>query len=450
MKKITLILCSLSFIPALAQEHFSGISTSKRVGILNGNNNPSEFANLGSRFEVQLFGASVNASSNKVGFSDLLNGSDVEELMFAGDKPVNFTTNAELALPGFAFKALGWGFAVTSGAHITANVIEVNSDLGRALVGNEDVNASTAASIINDSGNQRINATTWGEIGFSAARKIYGNDKHQFNAGITLKLLFPGSYANFGASNFSGTIDNSLGTPYLSGASANLNVAYSGSLGESFTDASDYTSSVFGNLKGMATDIGFDYQLKSGSSYKLKVGLAIKNMGSMTFKSDDNQSTNYALTIPNAAPGNPGLDLNEFNDAESLSDVEAILLSHPGYLTEESQSTDFKVKLPTVLNLYADYNIISKLNVTLFLQQKVNKDQENDQVASQNIFSITPRVNLSFFEAFVPVSFNEISGTTAGFGLRLAGFYLGSNSVLTAIGDGKQADAYFGYRFGFL
>ncbi|MGK4567924.1 hypothetical protein [Flavobacterium sp. 3HN19-14] len=446
MKKITLLLCTAFVLPAMAQEHFSAISTSKRVGILNGNVNPSEFANLGSRVEIQLFGLSVNASSNKVGFSDLVNGEDVEDLMFSGSKAVDFTTNAELALPGVAFKALGWGFAVTSGAHVTANVIGVNSDLGRALVGDSDIDAQTAANIIENSGNQRINATTWGEIGFSAARKIYENDKHRFNAGLTLKLLFPGSYANFGASQFNGTISYEPGGPYLSNASANLNVAYSGSLADNFTDTSDYTSSLFGNLKGMAGDIGFDYQLKSGSGYKLKVGLAVKNMGSMTFKSDKNSSTDYQLSIT----GTDRLNLNDFNDSESLSDVEEVLITR-GFLDKSSpEKTNFKVKLPTVLNLYADYNILPTLNVTLFLQQKMNKDEKNDQVASQNIFSITPRVNISFFEAFLPVSFNEISGTTAGFGFRLAGFYLGSNSVLTAIGDGKQADAYLGYRFGFL
>jgi hypothetical protein len=444
MKKITLLFCTFVVLPMMAQEHFAPLATSKRVGILNGNMNPSEFANLGSRFEVQIFGLSVNASSNKVGFSDIVGGDDLEALIFAGDEPVDFTTNAEIALPGFAFKALGWGFGISAGGHITANVIDVNSDLGRALVGDE-LDAATVANVINNSGNQRINATTWGEIGLSAARKIYGNEKHQVNGGVTLKLLFPGSYANFGASKFSGTISYEPGGPYLSNANANLNVAYSGGLADSFTDASDYTSSLFGQLKGMAGDIGFDYQYKPGTSYKLKVGAAIKNMGSMTFKSDDNQSTNYALNIP----ANDPLNLNEFNDVDSLSEVESILAGH-GYLTEESQSNDFKVKLPTVLNLYADYNIISKLNVTLFLQQKMNKDDDNKQIASQNSFSITPRVNLSFFEAFLPVSFNEISGTQAGFGFRLSGFYLGSNSILTALGDGKQADAYFGYRFGFL
>ena len=40
---------------ASAQDHFGGITTSKRVGILNVGMNPSELSNLKSKFEVQLF-----------------------------------------------------------------------------------------------------------------------------------------------------------------------------------------------------------------------------------------------------------------------------------------------------------------------------------------------------------------------------------------------------------
>jgi hypothetical protein len=42
-----------------------------------------------------------------------------------------------------------------------------------------------------------------------------------------------------------------------------LNIAYTGNFANSFTQYRDYTRPFFGNLNGMATDIGFDYQLKS-------------------------------------------------------------------------------------------------------------------------------------------------------------------------------------------
>jgi hypothetical protein len=63
-----------------------------------------------------------------------------------------------------------------------------------------------------------------------------------------------------------------------------------------------------------------------------------------------------------------------------------------------------------------------KVNLTLFLQQKMNKDSENSQITSQNIFLFSPRVSLGFFDPIYPF-LNEISGTTAGVGFRLSGFF---------------------------
>jgi hypothetical protein len=65
--------------------------------------------------------------------------------------------------------------------------------------------------------------------------------------------------------------------------------------------------------------------------------------------------------------------------------------------------------------------------------------------------SITPRVKLGFFEAYLPIANNDVSGTNVGFGFGLGGFYLGSGSIITALtNDSKQADFYTGFRWGFL
>ena len=443
MKKLLIIPILLLSFYSFSQDHFSGITTSKRVGILNVGMNPSELANLNSRFEVQLFSSSVNVSNDKIGFNDIVDGNDLETLLFKGTEPVNFNIDTEFLGPGFAIKLLKWGFAVTSKGHIKVNIVDVNPTLGAALTSN----TIGATSIISSQYNQRMNATAWGEIGFSAAHKIYETPKYKINAGITFKLLFPGAYANIGVDKFQGTVTENLGSYILTNANANMNIAYSGTLGNDFTNTSDYTKSVFGKLQGMATDIGVDYQLLgTGKNYKLKIGAALKNIGSMTFKSSDNYSTNYELTIQ----GTEQLNLNEFNDSNGIKDIEQILIDK-NFLNKTPQNTDFKVQLPTVLNLYADIKIVPKLNVTLFTQQKMKSNSGNDQITSQNIISVTPRFAINIFEAYIPVAINEISGTTAGFGFRLGGFFLGSNSVLSALtSDGKQADFYTGFRFGFL
>lgn len=446
MKK-SLLLVLLVSIASYSQDHFSGITTSKRVGILNIGLNPSELANLNNHFEVQLFSTSINASNNKIGFNDIINGNNLENILFKGSEPVNFNMDSEIIGPGFAIKLLNWGFAISSKGYIKGNLIDVDPNLGSALSNGVLNSVNNGTVLISSNSNQRMNATTWGEIGFSAAHKIFENKKNKINAGVTFKLLFPGAYANVGLDNFQGRITNNLGNLVLTNATANLNIAYSGNLGNDFTNVSDYTSSVFGNLQGVATDIGFDYQLLgSNKNYKLKVGASIKNIGSMTFKSESNYSTNYSLSIQ----GNQSLNLNQFQNANGVNDIETTLLNS-GFLNKSPQNTDFNVKLPTTFNLYTDIKIASKFSVTLFTQQKINSNSNNDQIMSQNIISITPRVSLGIFEAYLPLAKNEISGTTGGFGFRLGGFFLGSNSILTALtSDTKQADFYTGFRFGIL
>ena len=134
MKKITLLLCSLFFLPTFAQDHFSGITTSKRVGILNASLNPSELSNLNSKFEMQLMSFSLNVSNNKIGFSDIANRNNLEDLIFKGTGPVSFNVDSEILLPGVALKILNWGFAITTVGHIKTSVANVDPTMGDAFI----------------------------------------------------------------------------------------------------------------------------------------------------------------------------------------------------------------------------------------------------------------------------------------------------------------------------
>ena len=166
----------------------------------------------------------------------------------------------------------------------------------------------------------------------------------------------------------------------------------------------------------------------------------------MTFKDSNNQSTNYVLEIQGAE----SLNLNQFENVDSLQEVETILINS-GYLTKTTGTKDFKVSLPTTLSLYADVKIIPILYVSGYLQQRLSDDNKNDQITVQNVFTVTPRVNLGLFEAYVPFSNSDISGFNTGFGFRVGGFYLGSGSIVTALlNDSKQADIYTGFRWAFL
>lgn len=436
-----------------SQEHFAGLTTSSRVGLLTTTINPAELVNMSSRFEASLFGVSAGISNNKIGFNDLFSDADLESLIFKGNEPVNLRIDAEVYGPSFAIKVEKWAFGIATKAHGKLDVVDVDTSLGDALT-NSGLNSLIGTTIINNDNNQRLSGTTWGEIDLTAARTVFENEKHQLNAGVTFKLLFPGSYSNLGLSKFNGEINNTLGDINLSNVNdVTLNIAYSGSLADSFSNFNDYAKSVFGSLNGFSGDIGLNYQMKDNSiikikknNYLLNTGISIKNIGSMTFKDDNNNSTNYVLDIESTE----SLNLNQFENVDNLQEIENILLNST-YLTKVTDKKDFKVKLPTTISLYADVKLIPSLYISGFLQQKMNDNNDNEQITTQNILTITPRFYAGIFEIFAPFSQTEIAGFNSGIGFRVGGFYLGSGSIVTAlINDSKQGDIYTGFRYGFL
>lgn len=442
--KLLLISCFLITASAFSQDHFSGISTSRRGGLLNAGINPAELPNLKTKYEIGVFSGSFNLSNNRLGFDDLLSGDNLEDKLFEGNSDVDLRFDGEVYGPAFAMKLDKWAFSFQTKAYAKINFNDVDPTIGDAVT-NGALSAIFSSTKVQSDKNQRANGTTWGEIAFGVSRTVYEDDEHKFNAGITLKLLFPGSYANLGLDKFSGTITNNLGDVELTDATANLNIAYSGDLAEDFTEFDNYTSSLFGNLNGFATDLGINYQWKDeNGGYKINAGAAVRNIGSMTFKSGNNSSTNYELKVPSGQ----SLDLNQFEDVESIEEIEELLLAS-GYLNVTPVTRDFKVNLPTVFSAYADVKVISDFYVTVFGQRKVKKDSENDQITAQNVFSVTPRYSLEQFEVYAPLASNEISGFTAGVGVRAGGFFIGSSSIATAlINDGEQADIYLGFRLG--
>lgn len=443
----TLLLVGLS---GFSQEHFTGLTSSNRLGIISASNNPAELVNMSKTFEISFFGISANAANNKIGFSDLFSD-NFEEQIFEGNKSVNLTIDAEIFGPSFAMKYKGWGFGLTTKIKGKLDVVDVDPTLGDGLI-NSGINSLFGANTISNNNNQRFNGTTWGEIGLTAARTIYNDETHKVSVGATFKLLFPGSYANLGLDKFNGTITNNLGNVELTNTTANLNIAYSGSLADSFSNFSDYSKSAVGSLNGFSGDIGVNYQwkddndTKANNNYKVNFGASVRNIGSMTFKDKDNQSTNYNLNIQGAQ----SLNLNQFQNVDSLEEIEDILLNS-GYLTATDGTKDFKVNLPTTLSLYADVKLIQALYVSGYLQQRMKENSGNDQISAQNIVTLTPRFYTGIFEVYAPFSNSEISGFNTGIGFRVGGFYLGSGSILTAlINDSKQADVYLGFRYGFL
>lgn len=447
MKKIILIALLFVFQINNAQEHFSGINISRRVGILNSSFNPAELSNLSTNFEVNVFNTSVNVSNNKVSFKNLVHSDDIESLIFDGNEAANMRLDVLINGPAFAMKYNKWAFGITTNAVAKANIIDVDVNLGDALT-NSGINSLLGTTSVNSNYNQKINAATWGELGFTIARDVFENDKYKFSAGTNIRLIFPSSFTNFAANQFKGTIINTPGEHSLTDTHANLNIAYSGPIADGFTDADNFNDFFSSGINGYAVDLGVNFKIKMADDpkdYKFNSGIAIKNIGSMTFKSDNNVSSDYNLNISNTQ----FLDLNQFENVDNVKDIEQLLLES-GYLTKTNSTKDFKINLPTLFTAYADLKLSSKFYVSAFTQQKLVNDSDNDFSTTQNSITLTPRFSGKNYEIYVPLSDNEISGFAGGFGFRLGGFFMGSGSILTAmLNDTKQADVYLGFRIGF-
>jgi hypothetical protein len=439
MKKT--VLCVVLFVSnfIIAQEHFAGLSTSARGGLIAADMNPAELVNLNNRFEMNVYGFSMNVANNKIGVSDIISNNNLEDVLFQGTDPVTMKVSIDALGPGFAIKVKRWAFGISTKASGRLDISNVDVNLGKALFNNT---LSANSVLLNSTDNQRVSGIVWGEVGLSAATSIVDNKKNKFSVGATFKVLFPGAYSNIGLQNTAGTISQVGNNFYLNNASGSLNISYSGSLANGFSTFNDYSKSVFGNINGFVGDIGANYQIKSFDYQD-------KNKKSSKYKNKYN--TDYTLQIQ-STPQNPnGLNLSQLGNIDNPKDIETVLSSN-GYLNTQSPiKKTITVQLPTTFAAYVDVKLVPKLYVSGFIQQKLNNSQNNDQMSIANIITVTPRLNLGFFEIYSPWSKNEISGTNGGLGFRLGGFFLGSSSIATAlINDTKQVDVYTGFRWAFL
>ncbi len=440
MKNNNLLIVLLFGFFAYSQMPYLGTSTSSRVGFINSTLNPAELSNLSNNIDVHLLGLNIYATNNKVTSADFLKSNLEQKLV---EEPGDFSAQVGMIaqLPAVAFRIKKWGFAVSARTEANLLVSNINRDFAKAIIDNNLLLASTA---INSDTNQRISGVVWGEVAGSAATALINSDTHLLSVGATAKVLFPGTYANMGVQTLQGTV-NTVGTQnFLSNANASVNFAYSGALANEFNDLGNITNSLFGAPNGLGIDLGVSYTFKKDMVDFFKAGVSIRNIGSMVIKNNDAISRNWSFST-----GNDALQLNQFSNINSLSEVKQIL-NNSGFLTQENSPSKFTVNLPTTINAYMSVYLAGILDIDFLMQQRVNNNNDNYQITTPNFYALIPRLNFGVGNVFVPVSLNDFNNFNAGFGLNLGGFYVGSHSLITNLmGSGKDGDFYLGMQFGF-
>jgi hypothetical protein len=454
MKKIYVAaFASLLLTQSYAQD-FQGFRTSKYSGVNGVFFNPANTAGSPYRFDANILSFSTTVANDQASFklstiSETFKGDSIKNQLFGKNAGASSgVINLDFHGPSVMFN-IGKknAIALTTRARLFANVTDVDGKLFDKI--SEDfTNDPSLPYTISSKEKMRISANGWSEFGLSYGRVIKDEVAHHFKAGITVKYLAGAGNAYMNIDNFNGTIDeNIIENAYLQNTTGRIATGFGG------INFSDFKADDLMNFEssGFGADLGVVYEYHPGNSkdYKLKVGVAVLDLGSIKYEKDMQRSGAYDINIT----GNKKFKLNELDGVE-FDNINNFFASHPNYFTPagDNSETSYKVSLPTTLQIDADYHVASGFYVNLASQ--VSMSNNNSKVFNNKTYSsvtFTPRFETKQFGAYIPLNYNQLSKFNAGASFRFGPLFIGSGSILSAlVGHSKQLDGHIGVRFGGL
>ena len=456
------------FTKTLSAQDFPGYRAGNYTGVNGVFFNPANIADSRYRWDFNLFSLSTSVGNNQASFSlknigqtfkdDSLINQFVGKNAGTSSGNVNVNINGPSLLFNTGKKS---SFALTTRARVMMNATDIDGKLADKLL--QDVaNDPELPYTIRSAGNMQVSINSWTEFGLSFGQVLKEEGKHFLKGGITLKYLggVANGYANVG--NLNATIDqNNVNLmPYLQNTTGRLELGLGG------VDISDFDQEKLSSFQssGFGGDIGFVYEfrpehdrykLDSNSwrrdlnKYKFRIGVALLDIGSIKYERDMQRSGGYDISIN----GSEKLNLSEF-DGVAIDSLKNYFDKNPQYFTPAggNAATNYRVNLPTTLQIDADYHFNRGFYVSFSGQLSlVNTKSKPYNSQYYSAFAITPRYEGRRFGLYVPISYNQLTNFNAGVSMRLGPLFIGSGSVLTALmGNSRQADVHIGLRFGGL
>ena len=446
-----------------AGQGWVGLSQSNYGGIHNTYVNPSSIADSRHSVFLSTFGGDFNFYNTylelnlpqapwKAGFS--LSKQNLNEQLTGG--PEFASISAELRLPSLML-GLGKGRALAfsnraRGFGQASNVSQNLARLGRYGLGEAD-RLGLANRLLEDN-SFNINLNAYHEFALTYAQTLTPNTRHFFKVGATVKYLagLGGGYVLNSGTRYKVFDSDSiqLDTPNVSYGF----VDYQAYKRPGFTVGSLYGGERLG--RGYGADLGLTYEWRpdydkydyhmdgkdwtdpSRNKYRLRLGLAITDLGSISYASD-----RYVrqATLVNTRVVNLGqVDTIHFNNLERLQATARKLVGL------QSEARAFRSYLPTTLRFSADYRLINHLFAGVLWTQNL---LPANTIGSRSISSLalTPRIEFSHLELAVPLILaNNYRKLQVGAMVRLGPLIVGSDNVggLAGITTTTGADFYFG------
>ena len=443
MKKILLSLLGLIAYEGMAQQSFAGLRTSTYGGALSTISNPAH-ALWARPWDVNLVSIDANLGNNEMGFSfDLENSFKKFTDNLANSKAIDAGVKVDVLGPSFIARvnkrnAVG----LVSRLRLMANTTGIDANVLQAIMDAKNMDLSSNLGNykqLRGVSDMNVLANAFREIGAVWSYTLMNDGYNIIRLGAGVKLVqgtgsFRMGFKGANANSFSlGKDANDDPILHVNNAEAEVRSGGLDVLGSPDIFATSAST--------IAADLGLIYEYSEDGCpncdghipYRFKVGVALLDLGKLKYETN-NKSYHYKLV----------------NQDINLNDIQKSLDAVPR--PEELVGTSFTSSLPTTLNVNVDYRFVDGFYVNLSSQlNMVSKNTYNAYYS--NDFVLTPRYETHWgngvFGAFLPISYNEVSGFNTGVALHVGPLIFGSRSVFgNLIGSSKELNAFIGLRFG--
>ena len=430
-------LFSILFSNMLVCQRYSGNHLGGYSGVYGIQENPASFVNKTPKWDVNLFGTGLWAyteygyiadqSALSVTSRTILDATDSIPSEYNSESNALFYANQfddalnglmfqqTIHLPSFCFKVNNMSFGLFTNAKFAIDAIDApnffNYQNLKELIDFQPYTINPFS----------VNGMAWGEIGLHFGYAHTLDNDNILSVGINPKYLLgfeAGYIQNKTDYNFYRDRDTFFASE------ANLSIGFASGAS---TTSNSYDFGVQGT--GLGLDIGAEYiiphdiESESKSPHYMKFGLAIRDLGSITFN-NNTQQHDFAINNVDFSVLNTITDNTDHN-YDMLERLSAAIYN--GDSSRSLSSREMTFYTPTSLTGYWDYNITKDVFVNLYATRRLKTLER--QIAAPNVFMVSGRFEKRWFEAGASVSLTEDKWLGIGTYVRLGLLTIGSDHI---------------------
>ena len=421
-----------------------GYANSNYSGIMGLHLNPAKILGVPYQWEVNVIGADVFYDNNYVylpKLSDVTAKTSVDE----NGKPAN-TTNVvvyksgvdkhayvkgQIIGPGFLMNKENYAWAVHSGIRVVASANSIPDALADGFYTKFDY--APLHSVVFKDMKVHSAGIAVANIGFTFSKLWLNRNTHWLAYGITLNGLagFDGAYMHAEVGEYSIPDSSSI-------ALNNVNMDYGHAVDQSpspkgFGASGDLGLVYIHKRNPGAYECGKDADRRR--RYVYKASFAMIDVGFVNFKKNASR-----LELNDGTVQWSNMDTAKFN---GIDDFDRELNAHSSGMTV---SDGFTMFMPAALSFQFDYCLKPRWYANLGIIQRIPLSER--QVYRANSIALVPRYETRKLEASVSANMYEYEQVYLGAALRYMFFVVGSDRILSFIGnDVRSMNLFFGLKF---